>query len=318
MFEDVLVPLDGSPLAECVLPHAVTLSRLFDARITLLRVLETLRPSNRNTYVDPLDWHIRKAEATAYLQDASARLGELGIETKTALLEGQPAGQIIEYAHSKDVSLILLASHGRSGLSGWNISSVVQKAILRAYMPTMIVRAYQTAPPDLEGLHYRNVLVPLDGSQRAECVLPLANVLTRSHESQLILAHVVCTPEVPRRSPLTQEETGLVDQITERNRQEATRYLDQLRSRLSASIETRLVVEREVTAALHDLIEREHVDLVILSAHGYSGGSRWPYGSVALNLIAYGVTPLLIVQDLRPDEVQKTEAEIALREVKGH
>ena len=110
---------------QCVLPHAVTLSRLFGARITLLRVLETLRPSNRNSYVDPLDWHIRKAEATAYLQDASARLGELGIETKTALLEGQPAGQIIEYAHSQDVSLILLASHGRSCLSGWNISSVV-------------------------------------------------------------------------------------------------------------------------------------------------------------------------------------------------
>jgi len=318
MFEDLLVPLDGSSLAECVLPHAVALTRMFGGRVTLLRVLETLRPAERGRYVDPLDWHIRKAEATAYLDGVLSRLRALEIEARTALVEGQPAEQIIDYARSEKVSLILLASHGRSGLSGWNISSVVQKTILRAYVPTMIVRAYHTTPPDLDGLRYGNVLVPLDGSQRAECVLPLASVLTRSHASQLILAHVVCKPEVPRRSPLAKEEATLVDQITECNRREAARYFDQLRSRLSGSIETRLIVDRDVTAALHEVIEREHVDLVVLSAHGYSGGSRWPYGSVALNLIAYGVTPLLIVQDLRPNQVQKTEAEIALTESKGH
>jgi nucleotide-binding universal stress UspA family protein len=268
--------------------------------------------------VDPLGWHIRKAEANVYLDGIAARLNDLEMRTEKALVEGQTAERIIEFAVGRDIGLIMLSSHGRSGLSGWNISSVVQKIILRAFAPVMIVRAYQPAANEWQSFRYRRLLVPLDGSQRAECILPLATTLTRFHQSQLLLAHLVCRPEMPRRAPLTAEETELVDRITERNVTEATRYLEGLCSRLSPEVETRLLVTNNVAASLHDVVEDEEVDLVALSAHGYSGRAKWPYGSVALNFIAYGTTPLLIVQDLGRDEVEDTQAELAARERTGH
>jgi len=318
MFEHILVPLDGSPLAECVLPHAVALARAFDTRITLLRVLERAHTVGQTRSVDPLGWHIRKAEVGSYLDGIVARLQKVGLRTEKSLLEGQAAERVVEFAHGQDVGLILLSSHGRSGLSSWNVSSVVEKIILRACMPTMIVRAYQPVISDLTGLRYRRLLVPLDGSQRAECVLPLAIALARFHESQTLLAHVVCRPQMVRRAPPTQEGIELANQLTERNRLEATRYLEQLQLGLSSDVQIRLLVSDSAASTLHGLVKQEDVDLVMLSAHGYSGETKWPYGSVALNFIAYGTTPLLIVQDLSQDELESTQAEMAATEYKGH
>lgn len=318
MFEHMLVPLDGSPLAECVLPHTVALAQAFGSRVTLLQVLERRPTYHRARSVDPLGWNLRKAEAEAYLEGWAARLQKLGFETESRLLEGQAAEQIIEFAHGHEVELIVLSSHGRSGLSGWNISSVVQKIILRAYLPTMIVRAYQPYTSDLRSLHYRRLLVPLDGSQRAECVLPLVTSLARFHGSRLLLAHLVCRPEIPRRVPLTQEEIELVNELTERNRLFASSYLEKIRSQLPVDVETRLLVSDDIAATLHDLVEEEDVAVVVLGAHGYSGRAKWPYGSVALSFIVYGTTPLLIVQDLGQEEVERSRAETAATEHKGH
>jgi len=318
MLDHILVPVDGSPLAECVLPHTVALAQAFGARVTLLRVLERAHIAGQTRSVDPLGWHIRKAEAGSYLDGLTARLQKAGLRTDTKLLEGQAAEHIIEFARGQNVSLIILSSHGRSGLGGWNISSVVQKITLQACMPTMIVRAYRPITSDLAGLHYQRLLVPLDCSQRAEYALPLATTLAHFHKSHLLLAHVVCRPAMPRRTLPTQEDIELANRLTERNRLEATHYLAQLQSRLSGDVQTRLLVGDREAAALHELVAQENTDLVVLSAHGYSGGTKWPYGSVALNFIAYGTTPLLIVQDLSQDELESTQAELAAREHKGH
>jgi nucleotide-binding universal stress UspA family protein len=317
MFEHILIPLDGSPLAECVLPHGVALARAFGARVTLLNVLGR-RAAGPTRSVDPLDWQIRRAEANVYLEGAVNRLQEVGLRVESRLLDGQAAEQIVDFAHGNEVELILLSSHGRSGLSGWNISSVVQKIILRAYVPTMIVRAYQAGVEELGQLRYRRLLVPLDGSQRAECALPLATALAQSHESRLLLVHLVRRPEMPRRVPLTDEETEMVNRITERNRLAAARYLEQLCSRLPAEVETRLEVSDDLVAALHGLVEQEAVDLVVMSAHGQTGRDKWAYGTTALSFIVYGTTPLLIVQDLPWNRVEKTQAELAAEERGGH
>ena len=302
MLEHILVPLDGSSLAECVLPHAVALAQAFEARVTLLRAVDRVGPGDLNRAVDPLNWHIRKSEAEAYLSEVSTRLQEAGLRVEKIVLEGRAAQRIIDFARDQGVDLMVLSSHGRSGLSGWNISSVVQKVILRSYTPTMIVRAYQPVTEELTGLRYQRLLVPLDGSQRAECILPLATNLARFHQCRLLLAHVVSRPEVPRRAPLTQDEAELIDQITERNRQKGERYLEELKSRLSGDVETRLLVSENPALTLHQLVEKEGADLVLLAAHGYSGEVQWPYGSVALNFIAYGTTPLLIIQDVYEEE----------------
>ncbi|MFQ6100930.1 MAG: universal stress protein [Anaerolineae bacterium] len=318
MFDHILVPLDGSSVAECVLPHVVAVTRAFGSRVTLLRVLERTRTPGPTRFVDPLGWYINEAEARAYLDGWSARLQEAGLRVESALLEGQAAERIIGFVRDTDVGLIILSSHGRSGLSGWNVSGIVLKIILRAYIPVMIVRAYQPVTSDLTGLHYRRLLAPLDCSQRAECVLPPATTLGRFHESELLVVNAVPRPQMPRRAPLTPEEIKLANQIMELNRLEAARYLKQLQSRLDVNVRTHLLVSDHPAATLHDLVEQVDVDLVILSAHGYSGGTKWPYGSMVVNFIGYGTTPLLIVQDLSPDEVERTKAEMSARERKGH
>lgn len=318
MFKHVLVPLDGSSLAECVLPHTVAVASTFESDVTLLRVLEQPPAATRSLFADLLQWRFGEVEAKAYLDEWTNRLQAVGLRMTNTLLEGQAAERIVEFAHDHDVDLIFLSSHGRSGLSEWNISSIVQKIILRAHTSVMIVRAYQPVASDLAGVRYRRVLVPLDCSQRAECVLPPASALARFHESQLLLAHVVSKPGVPHRAPLSQDVIELVNRLTEHNRVEATRYLEGLRSHLPPDVQTRLLISDNAPETLHQLVTQESVDLVMLGAHGCSSGTKWPYGSMVLNFIAYGTTPLLIVQDLSLDEIERTQAEVAAREYKRH
>lgn len=321
MFEHVLVPLDGSPLAESVLPHALEMARAFAAKTTLLQVVEQGSAAQESPAVDPLDWHLRKAEAEAYLHNVVSRIGEPRLRLTCECVEGQAAERIIDFAHRNSVDLIALCSHGRSGLSGWNVSSVVQKIILRAHVSTLLVRAYQDIPAFRPPLRYRRMVVTLDGSQRAECVLPLATRIARFHEAELLLTHVVRRPEMPRRSPPQAMDLELAERVVERNRQDASQYLDYLQARLASDLgetQHRLLVHESAAAALHDLVEAEEAELVVMSAHGHSGGNRWPYGSVAVSFIVYGYTPLLMVQDLAPGEVGHSPAERAVMEHKGH
>jgi nucleotide-binding universal stress UspA family protein len=245
------------------------------------------------------------------------RLRAAGLPAARALLQGDAAERVIEYAQAERADLILLSSHGRSGLSGWNVSSVVQKILARAYLSILLVPAYHPATTEITALRYERILLPLDGSTRAECVLPVAGALAAHHASQVFLTHVVRKPELPRRAPLSREDQDLANALIDRNRSEASRYLEEVRARLSAPAEIRLMVEEHVSARLQQLVLDEGIDLVLLSAHGYSGETRWPYGSLATSFVMYGGTPLLIVQDLPRQAIEPTAAELAARE-SGH
>lgn len=318
MFEHILIPLDGSSLAECVLPHGLAMARVLGARVTLLQVVEQAESAGRTQAIDPLEWHYSEAEAGAYLREVAERLRLAGFSATQVLLQGDPAERVIDHAQAEHADLILLSSHGRSGLSGWNVSSVVQKILARAYLSVLLVPAYQAAASEISTLRYKRILVPLDGSQRAECVLPLMGTLVAQHDSQVVLVHVVRRPELPRRAPPSREDQELANALVERNRLEATRYLEELRARLSLPAEVRLLIEEHVAVTLQQLAEDENVDLVLLSAHGYSGSTRWPYGSLANSFIMYGNRPLLIVQDLPRQAIEPTAAELAAREFGRH
>jgi nucleotide-binding universal stress UspA family protein len=256
--------------------------------------------------IDPLDWQMREAEARAYLIRMAENLSESKMRVEHILLEGEPATRILEYAHNENVDLIILSSHGVSGLTSWNLSSVVHKTMNRVHKPTMIVRAHQPLPDEHKAVEYNRLLVPLDGSQRAECVLPMASRLAEYHQAELILTHVVRSPEVPRRGPPSQEDLKLARELVERNQAEAEQYLRQIKRRFKGDLTTHLIVGEDVADALHSIVDQEKPDLVVMSAHGYSGSAQWPYGSLALNFIAYGTTPLVIVQDLHEDFVPQT------------
>ncbi len=318
MFKRILLPLDSSELAECVLPHLVAIARISEPEVKLLRVSEPSGVTARLRLIDPVEWQIRKAEAEGYLSSIAARLQNAGLRVSMQIYDGRPAEQIIEVAHSWNADLILMSSHGQSGLRPWNVSSVVQQVILRAHRSIMIIRAYQPMTADLTGLHYRKIFLPLDGSQRAEMPLKLAESLARAHSSEILAACVVRQPELPRRTSASREDLLLVHQLTERNRAEAHKYLEDLKSRMDMPIQTKLEVSSSISRSLHQIADENNVDLTIICAHGYSGDTRWPYGSMGLGFIVYGSTPLLILQDLPTNEIEPTQAEIAARETGGH
>ncbi len=257
MFDNILVPVDRSDLAECVLPHAVAVARAFQSQVTLLTVLERGTRLDYTYGVDPLAWRIRKAETESYLRSLSDRLQKTGLPLERRTLEGDAAEQIIDFAHNNGVNLIILSSHGQSGLTGWNVGSVVQKIVMRARTSIMIVRAYQRRSADLAALRYQRLLVPMDGSHRAEWVWPLATTLARAEGAEILLAHVVKPPEMPRRLPPTAEDTELADRVVKRNQEEARRYVDELRSWMPTSVSVRgcVLVGDHVPATLHQLAD---------------------------------------------------------------
>jgi len=304
MFDTILVPLDGSQLAECVLPHTVAIARSFDAEIALLRVLERNQTGASSQLFDLVNWQINKTRATLYLDKVRTRFQELKIQARTTVMEGLIAEGITEFAQNQGMKLIILSSHGRNGLTQWGISSITQKIILSAQTSLFIVRAHQygdhagelSEPPV-----YQRILVPLDGSQRAENVLPIITQLANFHKSKIHLVQVIQTPEMARQMPPAREDIDLSDQLVTRNREEAGRYLEQLKSRSyleGIAVQTHLMTSDNAAVALHQLVAQEQIDMVALSAHGYSGNHQWPYGSMVNNFVMYGKIPLLVVQDL--------------------
>jgi nucleotide-binding universal stress UspA family protein len=321
MIGHILVPLDGSVLAECVLPHVLATIPSADTRITLLHVLEPPRLKGDEQTIDPLEWHLKKREAEVYLDSIAQQLREAKLQVEYVIQEGLPADCVIDFANNNDVKMIILSTHGRSGLSGWNVSSVVQKIILRSFKSTLLVRAYRTPRTRHTAIRYKRLFVGLDCSARAEYILPVAINLAQSHKARLILGMVIRKPEMFSRFPLSDEDAKMSERIVERNRCAASHYLEGLKKQLSLQgieTQTQMVTSDNVTAALHDMVEQQKADLVMLVAHGHSGEGRWPYGSIATSFIAYGATSLMIMQDLSDEEIVRTTAEIAALESKGH
>lgn len=321
MFRHILVPLDESILAECVLPHVSAFARLSDARTTLVRVLEppTLAGSEQST--DPVEWQLLQDTSATYLNDVAQRLERHDVRAERLVLEGRPVSNLVAFAREQEVDLIVLSSHGQSGLLGCNLGGVGHKTLLHAHVNQLLVRAFVPADPDGTPTRYRRLLLPLDGSRRAECVLPIACKIADAHSARLLLVHVLNPPALARSLPAGEEEVDLTERLLALERQHAHGYLDGLRHHLAAparEMTTHIVVSSDTAAALHDLAAEEGADLLVMCAHGATGSTRWPLGSTVRNMATYGTTPLLILQDRAPHEIDSSAAERAARERQGH
>ena len=271
--------------------------------------------------MDPVEWEIIRAEAHSHLAKLASELNASGVASTMELVQGRAAEQILQFAKNHDVDLIVLSSHGEGGLSGWVLSGTVQKVIARAQTSILLVPAYAHEGKRIGELRLDRILVPLDCSPRAECILPLATALARAYESTLILAHIVHEPEMPRRVPPSQEDVALAAELTERNRREAEHYLSELQHRLSAqgvASEIRIVVSPRRARSIRALAERDDVDLVLASAHGKTGDASERYGGIAARLIQENGRPVGILQDMAGVMHQATAAEEAVRSHPGH
>lgn len=327
MFNRILIPLDGSKLAERTIPHALRMAQMFKAKVFLLHILDPSQHQDTTNAIEPLNWQIRKAEADLYLQGISEQIREQHIEVDHTVLEGRTAESIIDFSQQEKMDLVVLCTHGASGFSRWNMSSVVSKVVEKAYISLLLIRSYQELEGDEAGsgekvdrtAGYRRILLPIDSSLRAECALSVATSIMQIDESQdtdlkpptLVLATVMKAPDLPIPTPYPAEINQQLQSLMRASRDAATEYLTDLQARVAGSCVPRITENTSIPAAIHALAEEEEVDLVILCAHGQTGPVAWPYGSVARNFIEHGEKHVLIVQDTHPAQVRPTAAEIA-------
>ena len=349
MFKRILVPLDGSTLAERAIPHAEQFARIFGSSIVLLQVLDPTSYHENPNPVDPLSWQIRKVEADIYMNGIASRirddLRESGLDIKGAqskgrdkkkvridysIREGKTAENIVDFAHAENIDLLVISTHGSSGFSRWNISSVTQKVLNLVYLHVLIVRAYKQTGRDDTKIHYHRILLPFDSSRRAETSLSAAIALARGEKlmrnvaeaensisdlstenPKLVLAAIIKPPEIPIPKPYPVEIGQLSEQLMQVSRNAVSNYLNEMKERLPVECETRVVENDGVSSAIQELAGEDDIDLVVLSAHGYTGQLIWPYGTVTRNYIEHGTKPVLVIQDVPRSQVQPTAAQIA-------
>ncbi len=335
MFTRILVPLDGSPLAEGSIPHAELFARIFGSSIILLQVLDPTSYHEMPNAIDPLRWQLRKAEADAYMQGIAHRirknLGEeslMGVNEKRSRVdysvrEGKAAENIVDFAHTENIDLLVISTHGSSGLSRWNISSVTHKVINMIYLPVLIVRAFNQSITGDRTIRYHRILIPIDCSRRAECSLSAGIKLAQGEtptgstaeaageRSTLFLAAVIRPPELPIPEPFPVEISQLSEKLLQLSHQAVERYLYEMKERLPVNCDTCVVESTSVPSTILELAEHEDIDIVVLCAHGYSGQVSWPYGTVTRNYIEHGTKPVLVIQDVPRSQVRPTAAEVA-------
>ncbi len=309
MIQRILVPVDGSPMAEQALCQAAAMSAAFEAEILLLRVQEP--EAGTGGFSDSVTWRLRRAEAASSLEQLAERLRAVGgRRVATDLAEGRAAEEILKAIRAHPVDLVVLSTHGSSGHSRFHFGSTAQKVIAEAGVSVLIVRASQEQGSGPAEACHERIMVPFDGSQRAQWALGLSSSIARALGSELLLVHVVDTRELQGQAPTTPEERELARRVADRDRSLATEYLGHMKQVLSGSgieVRTRLLDSPNVAEALCKLAEDERASLVVMSAHGSSGAAPWSYGSVADRLIAYGTTPLLVFQDLPAGDSGKGE-----------
>jgi nucleotide-binding universal stress UspA family protein len=256
---------------------------------------------------DALGWEISRQEARAYLERLQQTTAEaVGRPIDVKLEQGHPAERIVGLARELDVDLTMLGSHGEGGVTASNLGSTVQQVLAMTRRSVFI--AHASVAPRL--VLPKRILVPLDGSRRTESVLPTAARIASAYDAELLLVHVV---EEPIASAVLREGDGLelAKELATRVEVSARLYLDTLHERIVHEVPAaRTVVVRHANErqGLIELCRQEHVDLVVLSAHGVACDPARAFGSVTAHLLTHSVVPLLVLQDLprdaqpRPDD----------------
>ena len=307
MFSRIMLPLDGSPLAECALPYAESLARATGAKLLLVRSASAHTLPGADPSGDQLGVI---SEAESYLAGVAQRLGERGVETESAIPYGDAAGWIIDEIRIRNADAIVMATHGRSGLGRWIYGSVAEEVLAHSPVPVMLVRAWQCQTNPRTLVSHPRVLVPLDGSPFAEAAIDTALSVVEGLGGEIVLSEVVPVP-----THVVVAEDGKVisylDQQEEAFRREASDYLYAVAQRISARAATvQVSVDVQVGEPAESIIQVAHerdVTLIVMATHGRTGLARLMLGSVAAQVLRNGNVPLLLV---RPAEV-RAEAEAA-------
>lgn len=296
MFRHLLVPLDGSRLAESALPAAAELARRLGARVTLFHALELAAPATVHG-----ERHLtQRPEADTYLRAASVWVSTSSVEADALVRHagGDVAAAIAAAAQEAGAEIIVLTTHGHSGVRNLLFGRVAQQVLQQGSMPVLLV------PPSPRGRERafacRRVLVPLDGSEMAETALPAAVSIAAAFGAAVFLVLVVPTVETisGERAAATRLMPTAAAAVLDLEAAQGAAYLQATAARMAGrGVQIDTAVKRgDPTRALLDAAAPHDVDLIAMATHGHSGIAAVWAGSVASRIAAQSPRPILFIR----------------------
>jgi nucleotide-binding universal stress UspA family protein len=298
MTKQILIGLDGSALAETILPTVRRLARRSNAEIVLLHVVHIPKtvPAEAGLALDEIVEQERR-DAASYLRRLEKEIAADGIAVRTAVVIGEAAPEIVRFAEHYEVDLVALATHGRSGLQRWLHGSVADAVLHTITRPLLLLRPSLETPAPLE---IRRLVVALDGSALAEQALEPARDLARSLAVPLVLLHVV-DPVQPAFASEPHGSAGY-PRILSILEQGGESYLADVAARERAqglTVETVRATGVPAEIIVHQLRARPD-SLLVLGTHGRSGWRAAVIGSVARRVVLLAGGPILLVRAAPP------------------
>jgi nucleotide-binding universal stress UspA family protein len=280
----ILVPVDGSPEASAALPYAAALATP-GTEIVLLTVVPSATDADA---------------ARAGLATAAQRLRVAGQTVRTEVATGNPARRIVDIAAELRAEMIVMASHGRGAIGRLIYGSVADRVGRESPVPVMVVRTKQLAPGPV-GIS--RLVVPLDGSSRAESALPVATTISQRLGTPISLVRVVDPADAMPPAVGVDEAIPfeIYDEAEKELEQEARRYLEMMAQKLREQglpMTTSVLVGSPASS----IEEATHFgDVLVLSSHERTGVMRWLLGSLAEKLAREDESPVILVPASTPD-----------------
>lgn len=296
MYQRILLPLDGSPIAEQVIPYVMQLGKAFSPEIVLFQafgpVPAELSDPQHGRYVDQLTTSFAES-VLDYLETVAKQFRDQGLNATCVAPEGHPAEKIIEEANRRPNTLVAMSTHGRSGIGRWVMGSVTDKVLHAIHAPLLIVRAKEV-PSTVAGLD--RVIIPLDGSELSEKIMPHAIALAKGLGAPVTL---IRTTHIPHYVPMDYP-ASMIDDLIRETTVEAEDYLRHISQQLSiegvpnSQAEIR---QQDAAGAILDLAGDSPGTLIAMSTHGHSGVGRWVLGSITDRVVRNSAGPVLVIRD---------------------
>ena len=298
MYSKILVPLDGSKTAEKVLPYARHLAGKFKIPVELLAVLDiaemaTHISAEKARHLDTMIEDGVRA-STIYLRGIATTFPDGNV---TCTVEKDRAEEaIIGKAGADGGTLIAMATHGRSGMDRFLLGSVAEKVLRGSANPLVLVRAKDEAKTSGEA-PFKSIIVPLDGSELAESVIPLAAAMAKKLELEVVLFRAYHIPY----NAYGGDDGYMVnyDELIDSVRDEAKEYLDKQVAEVKKLGVAKVSALSKEGSASDEIIALGHKTpegLIAMCSHGRSGIGRWVLGSVAENVVRHSDAPVLVVR----------------------
>ena len=291
---DVVIFVDGAQKETSALRHAQKVASAFQGKVAIVHVMSDA--SHHTGPIDPVDWNIKKQKNMKWLAGLAETLKGRDQACEVKLLEGPCMGQISSLMEQRHQD-ITAAIRSRNSL-GWQVSETACGVLTCSSAAILMIPEDAIIAQDQR---YRRIMVPLDGSARAEAALPMATMLANAENAELLLCYVLPDSGLSEFGIKDPEVERLHDLVARQNAQAGEAHLTRVKNSLTHSglkISTR-IVQGDARRALLDFVSKEAVDFLVMATHGQSGHSDVSTGDVARFILDRADIPVLMVRHLR-------------------